>query len=328
MLKSLSLLILAAGLLLPCQSVSAAHKRPVMEEATGAWCGWCTRGWLAMRELKKRQPDFIGVAYHVSDGMQTLTEFPIPTGSYPTANLDRVLLGIDPFYGTSESKELGIEADYLKLKETPTYGDVDLVTEWFDEEQDMLTATVTVTFDQKPEGQCKIGYLLLQNNFQWPENSDFHQANYYSNRQASGLLEELAKMPSVIKDFVFDDIVVEGSNAEGVKNSLPAQVELNKPYTHKNIFYTDEINNIKGLSLLNPSGNETLEVVALLIGPKGEILNARKAMAGTSQVGIESTLEDAETVTEYYDLSGRKVANPAHGIYIKKQGSQASKICL
>lgn len=32
-------------------------KRPVMEEFTGTWCGYCPRGWVAMKLLNERYPD-------------------------------------------------------------------------------------------------------------------------------------------------------------------------------------------------------------------------------------------------------------------------------
>ena len=42
--------------------------RALVEEYTGTWCGWCTRGLVAMRMLAETYgDDFIGVAYHNSD---------------------------------------------------------------------------------------------------------------------------------------------------------------------------------------------------------------------------------------------------------------------
>ena len=44
--------------------------RALVEEYTGTWCGWCTRGLVAMRLLAETYgDDFIGVAYHNSDPM-------------------------------------------------------------------------------------------------------------------------------------------------------------------------------------------------------------------------------------------------------------------
>ncbi len=49
--------------------------------------------------------------------------------------------------------------------------------------------------------------------------------------------------------------------------------------------------------------------------------------AGSSAIEIIET-EDVNTPVEYYNLQGVKVANPSNGIFIKKQGSKATKVVL
>lgn len=45
---------------------------------------------------------------------------------------------------------------------------------------------------------------------------------------------------------------------------------------------------------------------------------------GAATVGVEELTQEHEAV--YYDLTGRRVANPAHGIFIKKTGDYVSKV--
>ncbi len=42
-------------------------------------------------------------------------------------------------------------------------------------------------------------------------------------------------------------------------------------------------------------------------------------LKGDAATGIDATTSDNTVKTEYYDLSGRKVAAPSHGVYVKKQ---------
>lgn len=43
----------------------APNRCMVVEEGTGSWCGWCVRGIVGLREMKKAYPDrFIGIAVH------------------------------------------------------------------------------------------------------------------------------------------------------------------------------------------------------------------------------------------------------------------------
>ena len=44
--------------------------------------------------------------------------------------------------------------------------------------------------------------------------------------------------------------------------------------------------------------------------------------------GIEETLVDENAAVEYYNLQGVKVVNPEKGLFIKKQGSKATKVVL
>lgn len=44
--------------------------------------------------------------------------------------------------------------------------------------------------------------------------------------------------------------------------------------------------------------------------------------------GVEGIVSDNSVAPVYYDLSGRQIANPEKGIFIKKQGSKVSKVVL
>ena len=77
--------------------------RPLIEEYTGTWCGWCVRGLVGMELLRQRFGDeFIGVAYHNDDPMEIMytNDFPSSFWGYPTAFIERSR-EVDPFYGFS-----------------------------------------------------------------------------------------------------------------------------------------------------------------------------------------------------------------------------------
>lgn len=48
----------------------------------------------------------------------------------------------------------------------------------------------------------------------------------------------------------------------------------------------------------------------------------------TTGVSAPATADDASVSVQYYDLQGRPVANPSHGLYIKRQGSTTTKVAL
>ena len=77
------------------QRGTGATKRVLVEEFTGAWCGWCPDGGLQIERLREQYPTAVTVALHAggTDAMETpvsaeLAEVFRP--SYPTAMIDRV----------------------------------------------------------------------------------------------------------------------------------------------------------------------------------------------------------------------------------------------
>ena len=57
-------------------------RKVVMEEATGAWCGWCVLGHAAMEKYYHDYPEnFIGIAVHNDDGM-AISSYDTPLAQY------------------------------------------------------------------------------------------------------------------------------------------------------------------------------------------------------------------------------------------------------
>lgn len=57
--------------------------------------------------------------------------------------------------------------------------------------------------------------------------------------------------------------------------------------------------------------------------PANEMITVSKTMTG-----VEFTIADDNTHVEYFNMQGVKVANPENGIFIKKQGTKATKVIL
>ena len=75
------------------------ERNVLIEEATGAWCGYCPGGALVLEELAETYPDrVIPVSYHTNDAMEIpepLSILNIWVGSYPSALIDRYPFGQD-----------------------------------------------------------------------------------------------------------------------------------------------------------------------------------------------------------------------------------------
>ena len=51
-------------------------------------------------------------------------------------------------------------------------------------------------------------------------------------------------------------------------------------------------------------------------------------MSGVQMLSATIGAPQADAPAEYYNLQGIRVANPAHGIYIERRGSKATKVLI
>lgn len=328
-----------------------AQKKVVMEEATATWCAWCTRGLFSMDSLKSIYPEtFIPTAWHASDAMSVVnpSNYFDFGGGYPGCAVDRTVNGIDPYYGSGDDN-FGIQQTIEDQLNTLAYGNLGAETTW-NADSTQITIKATANFGAAVGKSYTLGYLLIQNGIQVKGNNDFAQNNAYASRaQIDGgkpILDKLTKMPSLIPDFVYDDIVINATAALGIEGSLPAvkDITLGQDYTHT---YTLNAANIYSISKLNTGAFEypqddpeyniakdpkKMVVVVLLINDKGQIVNGIQVPAGTkvdAPVGITSLQADSNAPAVYYNLQGQRVANPAHGnLYIRVQDQKAAKVIL
>ncbi|MDE6696640.1 MAG: hypothetical protein K2K25_07150 [Muribaculaceae bacterium] len=286
--------------------------RPMVEEFTGTWCGWCIRGYYAMEWLNEDFGDNVVLAaYHDGDPMQA-DAFPLDPSriGYPGAVLNRGAVE-DPYYGTGEDG-FGMKAEVAKSMSTIVPADIQVAATWTDSSKTKISVKSTSTFfNEQSNAGYKVGYLLLNNGLTGNGQS-WIQHNYfpkYAAKYAGTEFEFLTKMKELIFGLTFNDVVVDASGVKGEEGSIPSDVVFNKPY--QNDFTFD----IEGNTVIQDK--DKLYVAAFIINPNGTILNSNKMHVeyGTS---VESIASGAREVSaEYYNISGVRVANPENGIYVK-----------
>lgn len=297
--------------------------RPLVEEYTGLWCGWCPRGYIAMELIAEYYgDDQVSICYHDRDGMAITTNFPVNIGDFPGSTVDRVEV-LDPYFG-SGSKDMGILDNINGAIAKPAFASIDVEAQL---EGDHINVTTTVVFnrdyDQSP---YQLGYTLTSNGLSSP---GWAQKNYYAG--ATGLegtpLEPVAQWPQLVYDLVFNDVVVDVTGAKGIVNSLPFQVKAMETYTHN---YTINIGDNKLIS--DP---EMLVVNAFIVNrDNSQVMNANKFRLISEEGGVEGISMDKEVINmEYFNLNGLRVDNPAHGIYICRKhfsdgSTHTSKVVL
>lgn len=303
--------------------------RVLVEEYTGTWCGWCTRGLVAMRMLAEAYgDDFIGVAYHNSDPMAIMEDYPSPVQGFPSAFVERYY-DVDPYYGY-ESAGFGIKdlVDYLMSQLAVV--DLNVKADWADESKTEIKANVESNFVMNTDNhQYGIEVMLVEDDMYGPAGTDWDQHNYYADMDdeyaSEPNLGPLCELPDVIEGYHFNDVLVATSGV--VEESLPTSIVANTTNNFEYSFDVDYIYNLSYEPLIQDK--DKLHVVAIVVDKAtGKVLNAAKAKVGTSAV-TEINVDNKEIAsTIYFDLTGRKVNNPETGIYIKvvryTDGSQRS----
>ena len=286
--------------------------RPLVEEYTGLWCGWCPRGYVALETMKERIGDlFIAVAYHNGDAMAVIRNTPNAAPGLPDAFINRSV-EVDPGE---------IYTAWYEYRDWIPAGDLDVAVEWTDESHTAIKATATARF---PEGHTdadyRLSYILVADGL---TNSRWQQTNYYSGRtnykdQMPGELGDLfINGADKVKGLTFNDVAIAVTDYKGEAGSIPADITAGERYSHSHEFSLDGINSaVKGVP-------EKMRVVAVLTeGATGKFVNCNSSdwMNGEEfapESGVEDVTVDGEaTEVARYTLDGRRVFAPVRGINI------------
>jgi hypothetical protein len=303
--------------------------RVLVEEYTGTWCGWCTRGLVAMKKLADIYgEDFIGVAYHNGDPMEIMTEYPSDVQGFPGAFIERYY-DVDPYYGY-ESVGFGIKdvIDYAMSQLAVV--DLNVKANWVDEARSELKATVESNFVMDASGDdYGIEVMLVEDDMYGPAGTNWDQHNYYATMGDQygddPDLGPLCELPGTIEGYHFNDVLVGTSGV--VDESLPESIVPNTVNSFDYSFYVDYIYNTSYEPIIQDK--DKLHVVAIVVDKAtGKVLNAAKAKVGNTAVNEIGSDNKEVASTMYFDLMGRMVSNPGNGIYVKvvryTDGSQRS----
>ena len=242
---------------------------PLVEEATGTWCGWCPRGAVGLKMLNKTfRDDVVTVAVHSNDPME-LSGYWLNSSSFPSCQINRGAF-VDPYYGSSDMP-FGIKLDVEAAMRQYTIGEIAVNAEWTDASQTAIKVNTTTTFvENVSSSPYQIGYLLLENK-QTGTTSEWNQKNYFAGSAINDAnLKPLTEKTAVIENMKYDYVPVATWQREtGIEGSLPSTITSEVPMNNT---YTLDIS---GNTRIQNKAN--LVVVALLLNKNTkELINCAK----------------------------------------------------
>ena len=235
--------------------------RPLIEEYTGTWCGWCVRGLVGMELLRDAFGDeFIGVAYHDGDPMQITTSYPNSVPGYPSAYINRTYQ-VDPFYGSGDTSG-GIVSEMRRYATLETSAGIDVTAQWTSADKTAIDVNVTSYFTSDySNANFAIEVMLIADDL-YGTGSTWNQANYYSNYAYyyadDPYLGPWTKKPASVSGIHFNDVLVGFSGA--IANSLPSSIVAYDDYTTS---YTFQLNRLPKPALIQNKDN--LHVIAVVV---------------------------------------------------------------
>ncbi|MDR0505215.1 MAG: Omp28-related outer membrane protein [Dysgonamonadaceae bacterium] len=277
-------------------------KKIVVEEGTGTWCMWCTRGIVGMAMMKEKYPEtFIGIAVH-NDDVMTVTQYDNAMTSrffkgFPimVVNRKKSLIG-DPYFDAENFYNLEMDI--------PTQIGVKLNGGFTNEDKKTLTLKTYVTFGYSGDVNFKLAYVLIENGVTGTE-SAFWQQNAYAGGY-NGEMGGYERKPSIIKNQVYND-VARGiySLFTGITNSIPAQVTELTPVEH----------NYKLTLPSSVQNKDSLEVAVLVLNfATGEIANADKIEIKSIYTGISEVEPASISAFIHNDLLQIQSELPVQGV--------------
>jgi hypothetical protein len=297
----------------------AAKRRVVVEDHTGAWCPWCTRGTQTLRELfEEYGEDFIPVQIHnTSPGrpdamaipeIQTVLAQRIGLTGYPSGSVNRIRWN-NQFIATSDGNWRPLTQQIFN---TPALANVwaDVEVEYTISQSGMLNATVTVTADANVNGQFGINLFVLEDGVTGTGNG-YNQQNALSNNpQFVG--HPYYDKPSVIVDYVHDNVLryfvggIYGEDAPIAKTNIVAGDKFTQQFSQNISGRVYDLNKVWVVAAVNNLSQNNFEIVNAKMAGKEVPATARVSIAGDNDLynrhDANQTITETLTVTNDNDF--------------------------
>lgn len=313
-------------------------KRPLMEEFTGAWCGFCPSGYIGMKLMNERYPeDFICASYHNADAMQITENYPVTVSGFPDAWFDRNH-ETDAYCG-DKNKDMGIEQTWLEECQEVSPVNVEVKAN-ISSDSGIMTVWSEFEFCEDVTGtDYGIGYIITADGLhgsgtQWRQHNYFSKD--YNNGSYSGMYKEGMDMFNNGAEYQFleyDDVVIatSGKGANIINGVIPADCAEAQIVNHCITFNLADMNSNYGKKEnLVQDMTRLHAIVYVYDNATKQILNCDKCNVTVDDpTCIRNVNENVdENSKKIYDLQGRQLQKMHKGINIVRMNDKSLKVLV
>ena len=309
----------------------SAKMKPLIEEYTGTWCGWCTRGWVALEMLSEDfKDDAVIYAVHNGDPMEIdafMNVVYAHANGFPSMSINRTK-HVDPYYGSTE-EDYYVKNDVEAAKEDLAPAAISAKAAWADEAKTKINIeTETKVMFDEDEPSVAIGYVLVADGLKGT-GRDWAQSNNYCDQSNVGDdLEKLTEMDEYIVGMEFNHVAVAGWGAElGVEGSISGAIKAGESIN--GTFEADLDGLLIGTDRTSEDPDDLVTVldlikdkdvkIAVFVVNKvtGQVLNADEVTVSEyDPTGIKTFSDKTNSVSERYNVAGQRISAPQKGLNI------------
>jgi thiol-disulfide isomerase/thioredoxin len=217
--------------------LESAPRKVLIEEFTGAWCGYCPQGHLTLEEVLEQQPDAIGVCIHNDDRMaipyDDVVRAAANINSWPSGVFDRaILFPADQTRPAVRNQNDWPEAASRRLAQATPFK-LELVGHEYDPESRFLSGRLKITALAALKGDFRLGIYLVEDSVRG-FGTGFDQTNYYSGANwAQG--SPFYNQPNPIKGYWHRHVLREAlnTNAWGIPGVVSNTVQPGDTFSYE-----------------------------------------------------------------------------------------------
>ncbi|HIO73126.1 MAG TPA: Omp28-related outer membrane protein [Flavobacteriales bacterium] len=230
----------------------------LMEEFTGAWCGYCPDGYLELDDIVSTNANVVPVIIHagseadsmkIQEGLDLASEYGVTI--YPRAMIDRVL------YEGEEKLPIS-RADNAWMNNCASRANVGavlnvIVTKSYNYSTRVIDATVTANFVDYATGDMRFNLYVVEDHIAADTGAGYDQVNYYSSQSegAGGAAHPLYGFSNPILAYDHRYVLrAVPSGALGTSSVIPSLVLPSSSYSQNYSYTLPEAYNEANITLI------------------------------------------------------------------------------